>query len=129
MKWAAPIVSSCSVRQVRRSTSIVNQAGIAGAKNETTPAAPLAAGPGGAHVRVADTAFASERLRLVSGLCAGRRQRPLGLMRSQRRAPMITARVAVDRLALARVSSSLRDSWPSGKGDAMRGQRRRREKG
>jgi hypothetical protein len=55
---------------VRRPTSIVNQAGIAGAKN-----------------------------------------------------------VAVDRLALARVSSSLRDSWPSGKGDAMSGQRRRREKG
>jgi hypothetical protein len=37
-------------------------------------------------------------------------------MRSQLRAPMITAAVAVDRLALARVSSSLRDSWPSGAG-------------
>jgi len=65
-KWAAPIISSCNVRQVRRSTSIVNQA---------------------------------------------------------------ENRAREERLALTRVSSSLLDSWPSGKGDAMRGQRRRREKG
>jgi len=114
---------------VRRSTSIVNQAGIAGAKNETTTTAPLAVD------RVAITCALRMRPSPQngsgswSGLWADRRQRPLGLMRSQRRAPMITARVAVDRLALARVSSSLRDSWPSGKGDAMSGQRRRREKG